>query len=311
MSASTDNTRIAEYLLEAARLLSAQGAAPHRAAAYRAAGNAIAHYPYDVRGVFEREGVKGLDAIPHVGLGIASAVAEMLVTGRWSQLERLRGEVDPATVFRSVPGVGDGLARRIRDELHVDTLEALEAAANDGRLENLRGVGARRAAAIGASLDHMLRRIRREPAGHAPPVELLLEVDRRYRAGAAAGTLRTIAPRRLNPGNERWLPVLHGHRDGWHFTALFSNTALAHRLGREREWVVIYYYDGDHIERQCTVVTEPRGPNAGRRVIRGREDECLRFHQRSEDHEDGTQDDGRTPRAAHAPEARGQLSRGP
>ena len=283
MSASTENSRIAESLLEAARLLSAQGASPYRAAAYRAAGNAIAHYPYDVRGVFEREGVKGLDSIPHVGLGIASAVAEMLVTQRWAQLERLRGEVDPATLFQSVPGVGEGLARRIRDELHVDTLEALEAAANDGRLERVRGMGPRRAAAVRGSLDHMLRRIRASDLEHeAPPVELLLEVDRRYRAEAAAGKLRTIAPRRFNPGNERWLPVMHAQRDGWHFTALYSNTALAHRLGRVRDWVVVYYYDGDHVERQCTVVTEPHGPLVGLRVVRGREEECRRAHQAAE-----------------------------
>jgi DNA polymerase (family X) len=53
--------------------------------------------------------------------------------------------------------------------------------------------------------------------------------------------------------------------------ALCSNTALAHRLGRTRDWVVIYYYDGDHREGQCTVVTETRGALAGERVVRGRE----------------------------------------
>jgi hypothetical protein len=280
MSASTENTRVAESLHEAARLLNAQGASPYRAAAYRAAGNSVAHYPYDVRGLFEREGVKGLDAIPHVGLGIASAIAEMLVTQRWALLERLRGEADPATLFQSVPGIGAGLARRIRDELHVDSLEALETAANDGRLEHVRGMGPRRAAAVRGSLDHMLRRYR--PAGprdDVPSVRLLLDVDREYRSGAAAGTLRTIAPRRFNPGGERWLPVMHAQRDGWHFTALYSNTALAHKLGRVRDWVVLYFYDGDHVERQCTVVTEPRGPMAGLRVVRGREDECLRLHE--------------------------------
>ena len=276
----SENARISECLFEAARLLNAQGASPYRAAAYRAAGNAIAHYPASVRALFETGGVKALDAIPHVGLGIASAVAEMLVTHRWTQLERLRGEVDPATLFQSVPGVGEGLARRIRDELHVDTLEALEVAANDGRLEAVRGVGPRRVAAVRGSLDHMLRRMRateRVPGG--PPVELLLEIDREYRARAATGALRTIAPRRFNPGNQRWLPVLHAQRDGWHFTALYSNTALAHKLDRVRDWVIIYYYDGDHVERQCTVVTESRGPLVGLRVVRGREDDCLRLRE--------------------------------
>ena len=276
------NARVAGQLLEAARLLNAQRAHRLRAAAYRAAGNSIAHYPYDVRGVFEREGVKGLDAIPRVGLGIASAVAEMIETERWSQLERLRGEVDPATLLRTVPGVGGEFARRIRDELHVQTLEALSAAARDGRLAQLRGVGPKRAAAIGDALDRMLGNADPPAASEAPSVEQLLDVDRQYRAESAAGILRTIAPRRLNPGRERWLTVLHTRRGHWHFTALYSNTALAHKLGRVLDWVVIHYHDGDRVERRCTVVTEPRGPQAGRRVVRGREDECLRLQRLQE-----------------------------
>ena len=277
-----ENVQVAERLREAARLLQAQGASPYRVAAYRSAAESITHYPRDVRAVFEAEGVKGLDGIPHVGLGIASAVAEMLMTARWTVLERLRGETDPATLFQSVPGMGATLARRARDTLHLDSLEGLEAAASDGRLEALRGVGPRRAAAVRASLEHMLRRLRdpaRDLPGEAPPVELLLRADREYREKAKAGRLRTIAPRRFNPGNEPWLPVLHAHREGWNLTALYSNTALAHRLGRVRDWVVIYYYDGDHVERQCTVVTEPRGSLAGRRVVRGREPECRAFYE--------------------------------
>lgn len=75
--------------------------------------------------------------------------------------------------------------------------------------------------------------------------------------------------------------MLHAERGGWHFTALYSNTARAHELGRTRDWVVIYYYDGEHVESQCTVVTETRGVLAGKRVVRGREDECRAHHERT------------------------------
>jgi len=68
-----------------------------------------------------------------------------------------------------------------------------------------------------------------------------------------------------------WLPVLHTERDTWRFTVLFSNTALAHQLGRTRDWVVVYFHTDTRPEGQRTVVTETRGPLAGRRVIRGRE----------------------------------------
>jgi hypothetical protein len=68
--------------------------------------------------------------------------------------------------------------------------------------------------------------------------------------------------------------VLHTERAGWRFTALYSNTALAHRLGRTRDWVVVYFHTDHEPEGQRTVVTETRGPLAGQRVIRGRESEC-------------------------------------
>ena len=285
-SMRAENVAVAERLREAASLLHAQGGSPYRERAFRTAADSIVRMPGSVRHLFEHEGLRGLDAIPGVGLGIASAVAEMLATGRWAQLERLRGSADPVTVLSTVPGIGPGLARSIHDHLDIDSLEGLEAAAHDGRLESLEGFGPRRAAGIRASLESMLRRTRapatpREP-GQRPSVAELIDVDREYRAKAAADQLRTIAPRRFNPGNAAWLPILHTKRGPWHFTALYSNTALAHRLGRTREWVVIYYYDGDHVERQHTVVTETRGELRGRRVVRGREDECRGYYAANE-----------------------------
>ena len=275
--AHAHNHKVADRLLEAARLLQSQGASPARVRAYREAAEAVAALPRAVERIFEEGGVRALDAIPGMGLGIAASVGEMLATGRLGMLERLCGRADPRTLFRTLAGIGPSLAERIHDELHVDSLEGLDAAAHDGRLENVPGVGERRAAAVRASLDSMLRRPAVPLAAGAavePRVELILDVDREYREKAAAGTLRTIAPRRLNPAREAWLPVLHATRGPWHFTALFSNSALAHRLGRTRDWVLVYFYDGDHRERQRTVVTEMRGEAHGRRVVRGREREC-------------------------------------
>jgi putative hydrolase len=93
----------------------------------------------------------------------------------------------------------------------------------------------------------------------------------RYRERAEQ--LPKIAPRRFNPAGERWLPVLHTERGRWRFTALHSNTPLAHRLGPTRDWVVVYFHQDHTPEGQRTIVTETHGPLAGRRVIRGREAE--------------------------------------
>jgi DNA polymerase (family 10) len=271
------NQRIAERLREVSDMLGQQGANPFRVSAYRKAADTVAGLEEPIDGLFQRGGLDGLGALPNIGRGIASAIAELLRTGRWSQLERLRGSLDPVKLFQTVPGIGPGLAERIYDELHIDTLEALETAAFDGRLEAVPGIGTRRAVTIRTTLESMLGRVRsrrgRQPAD-GPPVALILAVDEAYRDKADSGKLPTIAPKRLNPSGEAWLPILHTMHDDWHFSALYSNTARAHELGRTRDWVVIYFYDDHHQEGQYTVVTEQRGPLAGRRVVRGREAEC-------------------------------------
>ena len=199
--------------------------------------------------------------------------AEMLATGRWSFLEHLKGSAEPEKLFCSIPGIGPALARRVCETLHIRTLEALEMAAHDGRLESIAGFGRRRAAMVRTALAEMLGRVRRRPlAGEEEPaVGLLLDVDREYRTRGAAGELTKIAPKRFNPSGEAWLPVLHTVRDGWHFTAIYSNTARAHQLGRITDWVVIYFHRDGWPEGQRTVVTETHGENRGYRVVRGRE----------------------------------------
>jgi putative hydrolase len=217
-----------------------------------------------------------LVALPSIGDGIAAAIAEMCATGRWAQLERLTGALEPEKLFRTIPGVGPELAMRLHEALHVDTLEQLEIAAHDGRLEQIPGVGVRRAAAIRAYLSDRLgrRRIRASSGAVAPPIDVLLEVDASYRSKAAAGALKRIAPKRFNPSGEVWLPILHENRADWRFTALFSNTRRAHELGKTGDWVVVYFHRDSTPEGQCTIVTETHGPLKDRRVVRGREGEC-------------------------------------
>ncbi len=271
------NTWIAERLRQAASLLVAQDANPFRVSAYRHAADALAALPADVREVVEFGGHAALETIPGVGRSIAGAVAEMLATGRWGFLERLKGAADPQALFCSVPGIGPSLAHKIQAALHIDSLEELEVAAHDGRLRRVPGFGARRAAMVRSALAELLARMRPPPPRVAdePAIETLLDVDREYRRKAESGSLRKIAPKRFNPGGEAWLPILHTVRGPWHFTVLFSNTALAHQLGRTSDWVVIYCPRDAKPEGRRTIVTETHGPTRGRRIVRGREDECL------------------------------------
>ncbi len=71
---------------------------------------------------------------------------------------------------------------------------------------------------------------------------------------------------------------MHVDREGWAFTALYSNTALAHQLGRTDDWVVLYFHQPHQPDISATVVTEWRGPLRGRRIVRGRERECEAYY---------------------------------
>ncbi|AKQ63985.1 putative DNA polymerase family X [Myxococcus hansupus] len=280
-----DNIDIADALERVADLLEEQDAMPFRVGAYRKAADTVAQWPQSVAELLAEEGEAGLKKLPGVGKSIAAAMAELIRTGQLSLLQRLESEHSPEQLLASVPGIGAELARRIHDELGIRSLEELEQAAHDGRLERVEGFGPRRGEQVRELLGARLGRERRGAArrdegrdeGPRPDVGVVLQVDEEYRRRAAAGELRRIAPRRFNPSGEAWLPVLRRKLEDWNFRALFSNTALAHQQGATHDWVVLYY-DQEDDEGQCTVVTAHGGPLDGRRVVRGREVECLAYY---------------------------------
>jgi len=278
------NHEVATKLREIAQLLRVQQANPFRINAYLHAADTLDNLGRNVAELMQAKGIKGLVVLPGIGEGIAHSIYEYVATGRMSRLENLRGAADPVALFRTIPTVGRVLAERIHDQLHVDSLEALEIAVRDGQLRKVEGLGSRRLEAIEAWLQKHLDEQRRQfrPAALASDVlsvELILRVDNEYRQKASADKLPRITPKRFNPEKKAWLPILHTTHDHWHFTALYSNTARAHQLGRTADWVVIYFYDDHHREGQHTVVTETHGSLQGRRVVRGRETECLQHYE--------------------------------
>jgi putative hydrolase len=269
------NRDIADRLDEVARVLSDQHADQFRVNAYDGAAASIRQWPRPVSELFRERGLQGLEELPRVGPSVARAIRDLLTRGRIPLLDRLRGSLPPPTVLASVPGIGSRLAERLHEQLGLSTLDELESAAHDGRLESIAGFGEKRITGIRDSLAQRLGRLR--PVKRAPssvlPVEELLDVDREYRYKVATRELPQIAPRRFNPTGEAWLPILHTTRGARHYTALFSNTARAYSAGRTRDWVVIYG-DDDTGEWQYTVITAQRGPLRGCRVVAGRESEC-------------------------------------
>jgi hypothetical protein len=281
------NDQVANVLDQIADLLETQDANPFRIRAYRDGAHTV-RTTADSVAVMVRDGREdALQELPNVGEGIARVIASYVRTGRSDILERLKGEVAPGELFTQVPGIGEELAEHIARQLDVSTLEELEQAAYDGRLEEVEGFGPERVRNARVSLAGMLstaaQRRRRQAGGEEKPseqpsVEMLLDVDEEYRRKADAGKLRKIAPKRFNPEGEAWLPILHTKRNSWAFTALYSNTKRAHELDKTGDWVVLYY-ERDGEEDQATVVTETRGPLEGKRVVRGRESETQEYYE--------------------------------
>lgn len=281
-----ENEEIAHALDEIAQALSLQGENRFRVNSFRRAAVEVSGFERPVRELYESGGAKGLEQIPGVGEKIAGVIEQYFLTGRFQLLDRLLSELDPAAAFAELPGVGPELAGRIADTLHIHTLHELEQAAHDGRLEKVPGIGAKKSAGIRDALAGILspaaaRRAMERREGEKPPprpsIELLLAIDEEYRYRAGRDDLPRIAPRRFNPENEKWLPILETSQGGWDFTALFSNTKRAHDLEMTNDWVVIYF-ERQGRQGQCTVVTETSGPLQGRRVIRGREPETRRYY---------------------------------
>ncbi|MEL6159745.1 MAG: helix-hairpin-helix domain-containing protein [Cyanobacteria bacterium J06627_32] len=288
------NDDIAHSFEQVADLLEAKGDDFYRIRAYRKGAQSVRHHSTPVVDLYEAEGTPGLEKLPYIGKGLASAIKELATTGQFTLLEQLHIDVSPEDLFTTVPGIGQVLARRIYRGLGIDTLEGLEQAAHDGILARMPGFGPGRIALVRAALATLLNRpsqqisqprqapitrtqqgtqtgsVKPVTAGGAPPVDLLLAVDTQYRYLARAGQLRMVNPKRFNPEGRRWLPVMQLSKGGWTFNALYSNTARAHALGKTDDWVVVYY-EREGQRGQCTVVTESQGANKGKRVVRGQD----------------------------------------
>jgi len=284
------NNGVAQNLRKIAALLKEQNANYFRCQAYLHAAKTIEHIPQDLRVLFEEQGIQGLIHLSNIGVGIAHLISENITTGRMSKIENLQGSSDPIALYQVIPSVGRELAQRIHDKLHVDTLEELESAVHTGQLNQVEGLGNKRQQAItdwvsnhfnerNKNLRTYTDKFDKKQVG--PSVSLLLNVDAQYRTKAEAKKLPLITPKRFNPENKAWLPILHTTQERWHFTAIYSNTERANQLDKTFDWVVIFYYDSHHQEGHHTVVTETHGNSKGQRVVRGREYECRVFHETS------------------------------
>lgn len=120
--------------------------------AYQRAAQAIQYLPVEVEQYVRED--NDLKEISGIGDAISQKIHELLETGRLRFYEELKAEFpNGLTDIMDVPGVGPKSALRLTTELGVKSVQELEEALEDGRVEQLSGFGAKAAG-------NMLRRPR-------------------------------------------------------------------------------------------------------------------------------------------------------
>ncbi|MDZ7708432.1 MAG: DNA polymerase/3'-5' exonuclease PolX [Trueperaceae bacterium] len=136
------NARIAADLDEIADLLELQDANPFRVRAYRNAARTVRDADGPVR--TRVEAGEDLRELPGIGKDIAAQIVRKVRGAEMDALAELRAAVPRGLLdVVRVPGVGPKKARALWSELGVESLDALEAAAKEGRIEALKGFGAK------------------------------------------------------------------------------------------------------------------------------------------------------------------------
>ena len=132
------NDELARIFYEIGDMLEIQGEVPFKIGAYRRAAESIANSPVDIARAY-RSG--SAPRLPGVGRAIDEKLAELADTGRLRYYERLRQDVPPSVVtLLQVPGLGPRTAGELWRQAGIASIEALEAAASEGRLRGLKGM---------------------------------------------------------------------------------------------------------------------------------------------------------------------------
>jgi DNA polymerase (family X) len=145
------NAAIAALFDELADLYELDGAVVHRVLAYRNAAKAVRESPTSIAAM-TREG--RVTELPGIGKTLEDKLEALLDTGTIPAVEKLRAKFPPGLVdMTRLPGLGPKRARRLFDELGIDSLDALRVAAEQQQLRGIRGFGPKFEEAVLAALD--------------------------------------------------------------------------------------------------------------------------------------------------------------
>ena len=188
-----DNLAIARVLSEIADLLEIKSENPFKIRAYRNAAETVIHSASPVAQLAEAD----LRALPGVGKDLAAKIVELGTTGTIRFHQDLLQEFPPTILdMLHLQGVGPKTVALLYRELGLRTLDDLQSAARDGRLRDLKGMGAKKESQILKALEERARVAGRRLMAEAYDA-----------AGSLVAALRNHAP-------DAWIGVVGSLRRG-------------------------------------------------------------------------------------------------
>lgn len=135
------NAELARVFREIGDMLEILGEVVYKAVAYRRVADVVERYPEDVSALYRRGTPPKISG---AGPALSAKLAELAETGELVYHQRLRAQVpDGLLDMLRVPGVGPRTVKLLHEELAIDSVDALRAAAADGQLRGIKGLSAR------------------------------------------------------------------------------------------------------------------------------------------------------------------------
>ena len=135
------NSEIAQAFEELGALYELDGAVVYRVLAYRNAAKAIRDAGVSVAELAKQGRVEELSG---VGKTIAEKIDVLLETGSIPSADKLKAKIPAGLIeITRIPGLGPKRTRVLHEKLGIETLDDLREAAEDGRLRDVPGFGAK------------------------------------------------------------------------------------------------------------------------------------------------------------------------
>ncbi|HEV2059638.1 MAG TPA: DNA polymerase/3'-5' exonuclease PolX [Solirubrobacteraceae bacterium] len=151
MASDPSNLQIAAAFDELADLYELDGAIVHRVLAYRSAAKAAREATVSVAGL-ARNGT--VTSLPGIGKTLEEKIVALLKTGDIPSAVKLRAKYPAGLLdMTRLPGLGPKRARKLFDELGIDSLDALRAAVEGQQLRDVKGFGPKFEASVLSSLE--------------------------------------------------------------------------------------------------------------------------------------------------------------